>query len=106
MKIKTELLELNKRFEKLITPKESWNPVEKALFAPDSFFSNYEKNQDLLFKAIKYRFKQHFDNNSLYHRLCEINKITPDNIKSMNDIKKIPLVPDTFFKDYPEGLLF
>ena len=103
MATSNEMIELNKRLEKFIAPEESWTPVEKALFIPDFFFSNYEKNQDLLFPAIKYSFKHHFDNNALYRRLCEINKITPDVVKSMDDLKKIPLVPDTFFKDYPEG---
>jgi len=103
MAASNEMIELNKRLEKFIAPEESWTPVEKALFIPDFFFSNYEKNQDLLFPAIKYSFKHHFDNNALYRRLCEINKITPDVVKSMDDLKKIPLVPDTFFKDYPEG---
>lgn len=103
MTTSNEMIELNKRLEKFIAPEESWTPVEKALFTPDFFFSNYKKNQNLLFPAIKYSFKHHFDNNALYRRLCEINKITPDVVKSMDDLKKIPLVPDTFFKDYPEG---
>ena len=103
MATSNEMIELNKRLRKFIAPEESWTPVEKALFIPDFFFSNYEKNQDLLLPAIKYSFKHHFDNNALYRRLCEINKITPDVVKSMDDLKKIPLVPDTFFKDYPEG---
>jgi long-chain-fatty-acid---luciferin-component ligase len=98
-----ELKELNKPLKKFLTPEESWNPVERALFTPDSFFSNYEKNQKLLYQAIKYSYKHHFENNSIYHKLCEINKITPNDINSIDDIKKIPLLPDTFFKDYPEG---
>ena len=103
METTNELIEINKRMGKFITPEESWNPVEKALFTPDNFFTNYEKNQELLYPAIQYSFEQHYDNNSLYRRLCELNKVTPDDIKSMDDLKKIPLVPDTFFKDYPEG---
>ena len=97
------MFEFNKRAEKFVTPKESWNDVEKALFQPTLFFKDYKKNQELLIPAIKHSFKHHYENNSIYKRLCEMNKVTPDMIKSVGDISKIPLVPDTFFKDYPEG---
>jgi len=97
------ILEFNKRAEKFKTPKEDWSPVEKALFKPTSFFSNYKNNQELLLPAIKHSFKHHYENNTLYKRLCEMNKVTPDIIKSIDDLKKIPLVPDSFFKDYPDG---
>jgi phenylacetate-coenzyme A ligase PaaK-like adenylate-forming protein len=97
------LFELKKVLEKFITPKNSWNPVEKALFTPYSFFTNYKKNQEMLLPAIKYSFNHHYKNNDLYKRLCEINNIKPDNIKTISDVTKIPLLPDSFFKDYPEG---
>jgi len=103
MKISDRIIELKKPLEKFITPKETWSPVEKALFTPKSFWINYRKNRELLFPAIQYSFKHHFESNAIYRRLCEMNKITPDSIKSKEDINKIPLLPDTFFKDYPEG---
>ncbi len=101
--VEPELVFENKCLEKFITPKESWSPVDKALFAHASFFRDYKKAQDLMFPAVKYSFKHHYDNNVLYHRVCEVNGVTPDKIKSKNDLSKIPLLPDTFFKDYPEG---
>jgi hypothetical protein len=99
----SKLMAENRCLEKFVTPRASWNPVEKALFAPRSFFSDYEKIQESMFSAVKYSFKHHFDNNVLYHRVCELNGVTPDKIKSKDDFSKIPLLPDTFFKDYPEG---
>jgi hypothetical protein len=99
----SELVVENRCLEKFITPRKSWSPVDKALFTPTSFFGDYKKAQDLMFPAIKYSFKHHYDNNVLYHRVCEVNGVTPDKIKSKNDLNKIPLLPDTFFKDYPEG---
>ena len=99
----SKLMAENKCLEKFITPRESWNSVEKALFTHKSFFSDYEKTQDLMFSAVKHSFKHHFDNNVLYRRVCEVNDVTPDKIKSKDDFNKIPLLPDTFFKDYPEG---
>ncbi|UCD13380.1 MAG: hypothetical protein JSW60_07430, partial [Thermoplasmatales archaeon] len=95
--------EFQKRLKKFIPPKDTWTPIDNALFTPTTYFEDYQKTTELTFKAIKFSFKHHFDNNSLYHRLCEVNKVTPSVIKSKEDLNKIPLIPDSFFKDYPEG---
>lgn len=96
----------NRCFEKIITPKDTWSPIDEALFTPTSFFKNYEKAQNLMLSAVKYSFKYHYENNFLYNRVCKVNGVTPEKIKSTNDFNKIPLLPDTFFKDYPEGKEF
>jgi phenylacetate-coenzyme A ligase PaaK-like adenylate-forming protein len=95
--------EFQKRIEKFIPPKEKWTPVDKALFTPKEYFKNYHKSADLTYDAIKYSFKNHYENNELYKRLCEIENVTPEKIKNKKDFSKIPLLPDSFFKDYPEG---
>ncbi|HUT00393.1 MAG TPA: hypothetical protein VMY59_08765 [Candidatus Thermoplasmatota archaeon] len=89
--------------QKLIPPKEEWTPVDTALHSPTTFFLNYKKAQEHLLPAIRHTFKHHYENNFLYHRVCEVNGITPDMISSKKDLNKIPLLPDAFFKDYPEG---
>ena len=71
-----------KRLKKFIPPKDTWTSIDNALFTPKTFFKDYHRATELTFKAIKYSFKHHFDNNTLYHRLCEVNKISPDMIKS------------------------
>ena len=96
-------LEFQKRMNKFIPQKENWTPIDKALFTPKVFFEDYKKSADITFNAIKYSFNYHFENNALYRRLCEVNKVIPSIIKSKEDLKKIPLLPDSFFKDYPEG---
>lgn len=106
MAVSYENAEIKKVFEKFITPKKSWTAVDKALFTPKMFFTNYKKNQELILPAIKYSFKHHYENNIIYKKLCEINKINPDKIKTIEDIKKIPLLPDSFFKDYTESKEF
>ena len=98
--------EFVKRAEKLKPSTETWDPIDKALYEPIYFFSDYKKNQDLLNQAIRYSFKNHFENNKIYGKLCEFNKLKPDLIKSKDDYIKIPLIPDSFFKDYPEGIDF
>ena len=83
------------------TPK---TPVEKALYEPKSlFYTPRQKADEYRFQAIKYAFKHHYENNSFYHRMCKENNVTPDDIKSIDDFKKIPLLPHEFFKDYPSG---
>ncbi len=87
----------------LTPPKNQWNEVDTALHGPKTFFQDYQKTQELLLPAIKQTFTHQYENNFLYHRICDLNKIAPDAISTMNDIRKIPLVPDAFFKDYPDG---
>jgi hypothetical protein len=95
--------ELKKRLEKFIPPKSDWTAVDESLHSSLSFFHDYAKTSALLFPAIRQSFKHHYENNFLYHKVCEINKVTPENITTPHDIKKIPLLPDAFFKDYPDG---
>ena len=96
-------LEFQKRIERFIPPKESWTPIDKALFTQNIYFNDYQKTLDLTFDAIKYSFNHHYKNNPIYRHLCEVNKITPNTLKSKEDFNKIPLLPDSFFKDYSEG---
>ena len=103
MVVKNQNNQIKKVLDKFVTPKEKWSPVEKALFTPEMFFTNYKKNQELLLPAIKHSFKHHSEHNILFKKLCEMNKVTIDTIKTLDDVQKIPLLPDTFFKDYPEG---
>jgi hypothetical protein len=91
------------RLEKFIPPKEEWTPVDTALHTPKTFFIDYKNAHELVFPAIQHTFKHHYENNFLYHRVCEVNGVTPDVVKSIKDLNKIPLLPDAFFKDYPEG---
>ncbi len=82
--------------------KEKWKEVDKLIYGlNDYFLYNSEEIEKMRFKAIKEAFKHHYSNNLFYHRYCKENGITPDDIKSNEDFKKIPLIPDKFFKDYP-----
>lgn len=94
---------LMKIFERFIPPKEEWTPVDAALHTPETFFRDYATTQELLFPAIQHTFRRHYENNFLYHRICDLHKITPEAIQTTEDLRKIPLLPDAFFKDYPDG---
>lgn len=54
-------------------------------------------------KAIRFTFSHHYDNNYFYHRYCETRDIRPDDVMTVDDFDKIPLIPDTTYKEYPSG---
>lgn len=94
---------LDSRMEKYIPPKP-WTPADEALYGPENIFEIPPKEADeMRFKAIKYAFNHHYNNNSFYKNFCKENGISPEDIKSIEDLPKIPLIPDKFFKDYPSG---
>ncbi len=103
---KEESNESMERLQKLMPSKDQWTPVDFALQAPKTFFHDYIKAHEYVFAALRHTFKHHYDNNFIYHRLCDVNGITPDVITTKQDIRKIPLLPDAFFKDYPDGKAF
>jgi len=100
-----------KRFDQVaaryIPPKNEWTPPDEILYGiKDPFRVPIKEAYKKRFKAIKYTFKHHYENNSFYRNFCKENKITPDDIKKEKDLLKIPLLSDKFFKNYPEGKEF
>jgi hypothetical protein len=94
---------LTEIFEKFVPPRKQWSPVDTALHDPGTFFTQYHATQERLLPAIQYTFRHHYENNFLYHHICDLKKVTPEAIKTKEDLQKIPLLPDAFFKDYPDG---
>ena len=97
-----------KKFEhlasKYIPPKEQWTPSDYATYGPLDIYRVPEKQANqLCFDAIKYQFKRHYENNHIYHKFCESQNFSADKIMSFEDLEKIPLIPDKFYKDYPTG---
>ena len=90
--------------QKYIPPKKDWTPPDVAVYGQkDLYRIPLKEAKDLQFKAIKYQFKNQFENNKMYHGFCkELNK-SPSDIKKYDDLEKIPLVPGEFYKDYPTG---
>ena len=97
---------VDKRLSNYIPPSIS-SPVEKALYEVESIFAlPKEKLDEYRLNAIKYAFYHHYNNNKFYRQLCKEKNVKPDDIKSINDFHKIPLLPHRFFKDYPSGRQF
>lgn len=90
--------------KKYIPPKNEWTPPDYATYGPKDLFRIPEKEaKELQFKSIKYQFKRHFENNKVYHGFCKEQEISVDDIKTYDDLEKIPMIPGEFYKDYPAG---
>lgn len=97
-----------KKFDSLVTKyipsKDQWTPSDYATYGPLDLYRVPEKKaNELCLNAIKYQFKRHYEKNSIYHKFCEAQNFTIDKIKNYDDLEKIPLIPDKFYKDYPAG---
>ena len=91
------------RLSKFIPPRDQWTAVDEALYGVEDIYNvSEEKAKKLREDAIRYSFKHHYENNKFYHEYCKNASIKPEDIKTEEDFNKIPLVPDTFFKSYPD----
>jgi phenylacetate-coenzyme A ligase PaaK-like adenylate-forming protein len=94
----------NERVKNFIPSRDSWTPVDDALYAPDDLYRiPLDEAQQMQLAAIQFTFTHHYQNNRLYRAFCEQHGVSPDDIRTSGDLTKIPLIPDTFFKDYPHG---
>ncbi|MEF8879745.1 MAG: hypothetical protein V5A64_05070 [Candidatus Thermoplasmatota archaeon] len=94
----------NEQVKEYIPPKNKWTPVDEATYGPKNIYNvPTEKAQKLQFKAIKYQFKNHYNNNEVYHKFCKEKNFTPDKLKNFEDLEKIPMLPSDFYKSYPPG---
>jgi hypothetical protein len=94
---------LREKMAKFMPPKEEWTPVDEALYGVEDIYNvPDDKAKKLREDAIRYSFKHHYENNRFYHEYCKEAGVKPDDIKTEEDFGKIPLVPDTFFKSYPD----
>lgn len=88
-------------------PRSQWTPADEALYEIDDIYRvDSNKAEKLRWKALKFSFEHHYENNNFYRRYCRDNGVTPSEIKEPSDLSRIPLIPDTFFKDYPAGADF
>jgi long-chain-fatty-acid---luciferin-component ligase len=90
-------------FSDLIPPRETWTPVDESLHPVDVLRVPLDEAQALQFKAIKYAFTRQYTGNEFYHRYCDKHRVTPDDLKTNDDLEKIPLIPDATFKQHPSG---
>jgi hypothetical protein len=105
--VKSLSTRLDERLARYIPPRDTWNLADESLYEPvDLFRVPVEEAQDMQLKAIKHTFTHHYRNSDFYHRYCEMRNVRPDDIKTVDDLDTIPLIPDTTFKEYPSGKEF
>ncbi|MCX6664100.1 MAG: hypothetical protein NTZ75_07620 [Euryarchaeota archaeon] len=105
---KQDYQEYIKRFDgylkKYIPSKDAWTPVDDALYTPPNLFRiPLKEAYEMQLKSIKYTFLHQYTDNKFYQNFCKERNFSPDDIKTLDDLDKIPLIPDSFFKDYPTG---
>ncbi|MCU0851095.1 MAG: hypothetical protein MUC80_07505, partial [Candidatus Thermoplasmatota archaeon] len=82
-------------------------PLYDALVKPkDLFRVPLREAEPLQFACIKKAFHHNYTNSRFYKKFCNEKGVTPDDMKTYEDLAKIPLIPDKFFKDYPSGKEF
>jgi hypothetical protein len=83
-------------------PREQWTTVDEMIYElPDYFNNDVEKMEEMRFKAIKESLNHHYGKSQFYNQLCKEYEFRPDDVRNMKDLEKIPMLPDTFFKEYP-----
>lgn len=93
--------------EKYIPPRTAWTPVDEALYGLSDFFRvPFPEALEMQLRSIRYAFGHHYANNTVYRNFCRQRGFAPEHIKTAADLERIPLIPDTFFKDYPAGREF
>jgi len=87
-----------------IPPKNTWTPADEALYGPRNLFTIPVADAEVMqFKAIRFAFDRHYTNNTMYRGFCQEHGVSPDDIKTIEDLDRIPLISDRFFKEYPAG---
>lgn len=105
--IKERVRLLNERLARYIPPRESWTSAEEGVFGPaDMLRVPIDEAQATQLRAIRYAFSRHYALNHFYRTYCTKRGVTPDDIRTYDDLEKIPLIPDLTFKQHPSGVDF
>lgn len=96
------------RFDRLlaayIPPQKEWTPVEEAVYGPsDPFRVPYDEALRMQLGALRHSLRRHYADNRVYRRFCRERGFSPEQVRAPEDLDRVPLLPHTFFKDYPEG---
>lgn len=94
----------NEQLKNYFPPQGAWTPGDEALYTPlDLYTIPLKEAEEMQFKSLKWTFLHHYTNNKIYREFCKQSNFSPDQLKTADDLLKIPLIPDSFYKDYPEG---
>jgi len=92
------------RLTRYIPPRSAWNAADEALYGQlDLYRVPLAEAEAMQLRAIQYAFDRHYSHNAFYRGFCQERGISPADIKAPEDLARIPLLPDRFFKGYPDG---
>ncbi len=95
---------LHRRLSRYIPPRSGWTPADEALFGPsDPFRLHPAEAEALQLAAVRHAFDRHYRLNATYGAYCREHGVSPDDVRRVEDLERIPLLSDRFFKDAPEG---
>ena len=80
---------------------DNWSSIEKALYGADAYRLRETEAEAFRFAAIQTSFAYHIAHNVFYRRFCTAAGVSPDDLKDPEDLVKLPLVPEHFFKGSP-----
>lgn len=84
-------------------PKQHWSTVDQIIYNSNDYFTIPPKEaEQKRFDAIKESLQHHYAHSRFYHQLCKEYDFNPEKLKSAEDYEFVPMVPDTFFKEYPK----
>ncbi|MGZ4862148.1 MAG: LuxE/PaaK family acyltransferase [Halobacteriota archaeon] len=102
--IKDRIKILDERLSGYIPPRETWTPADEALRLPiDLYRVPVDEARAMQLRALKHAFSHHYKLSDFYSKYCDMRGITPDDIKSYDDLEKIPMIPDLTFKSRLSG---
>ncbi len=96
--------EFDRAMAAYVPPRSSWTPADEALYGPpDPFRVRPAEARELQFRSLRFAFQRHYDGNRFYRHFCQERGVAPGDICGADDLEKIPLIPDTLFREYPDG---
>ncbi len=77
--------------------------LESLMTSDAPFHIAPQEVEETLFDAMVSCFRHHYVNNPGYRAICTKRGVTPDDLCTMDDLSKIPLVASTFFRSASAG---
>jgi hypothetical protein len=73
--------------------------VLEHLTRKNQYYESLEMRQRYMFIDVKTTFAHHYKDNPAYRKMCEAVRVEPSDLKTFDDLAKIPMLPARFFKD-------